>query len=201
MNINTQNESKEKDTKRIKRYPSIPRYGKAKTDFKEGDRIVIFEKLDGANAAFTREGDELVAYSRNRRLTEDETLRGFYQFVQTLDVNEFDEGLIYYGEWLVRHKIDYGENEGKFYLFDVYDMTLGEEFGGFIDHLYVCIEAATLGLEMAPIFYAGPFVSEDHILSFVGRSDLAAGEGEGVVVKCYKKQLFAEMKGVKATEN
>ena len=207
MNINNQNESKEKDLSHIKKYPSIPRYGKSKTDFEAGDRIVIFEKLDGANACITREGDKLVAFSRNKRLSEDETLHGFYGFVQSLDVKDFEEGLLYYGEWLIRHKLDYGSNEGQFYLFDVYDQTMGEDFGGFIDHLYVIIEAHQLGLNLAPILYSGPFIGEEHIFSFIGKSEL--GEvGEGVVVKCYKKQKcvkfvspqFAEMKAVKATK-
>lgn len=188
----------------IKKYPSIPRAGKLGTQFKEGDRIVIYEKLDGANACFTREGDKLVAFSRNKRLSPSDTLRGFYDFVQTLNVDDFEEGLLYYGVWLVKHKLDYGDNMGKFYLFDIYDKTMGDDFGGFVDHLYVLIEAHTLGLNVAPILYAGPYINEEHILSFVGKSKLGE-KGAGVVVKCAKKQMmikyvspeFQEINGVK----
>jgi len=193
------------NTEHIRKYPKVPRYGKKGTRFEEGDHIVIFEKLDGANASFTREGDKLVAYSRNRKLDASETLRGFYGFVQSLPVEEFEEGLIYYGEWLVRHQLDYGENEGKFYLFDIYDNSV-DGWGGFIEYLYVMLESHTLGLTMAPKFYSGPYISEEHIKSFVGKSKLGE-RGEGVVVKAYRKnpqmivkyvsQEFSEFMGVR----
>jgi ATP-dependent RNA circularization protein (DNA/RNA ligase family) len=195
-----------KEQEQIK-YPKVLRYGKQREQFEKDDRIVVYEKLDGANASFVRIGDELVAFSRNTRLDESNNLRGFHQFVKTLDVNLFDVGLIYFGEWLVQHKLDYGENKNKFYLFDILDVSMGQGYGAFIDHQYVRIEAHELGLEMAPIFYEGPFISLDHVKTFVGKSML--GEtGEGVVVKCVKKQLvakivseaFAEAKGVKYHE-
>jgi ATP-dependent RNA circularization protein (DNA/RNA ligase family) len=184
-----------------KKYPSIVRYGKKGTKvFKEGDRIVIYEKLDGANASFTRVGDKLLAFSRNTQLDEHNTLRGFYNFVQSLNVEDFEEGLIYFGEWLVRHTLDYGEeNMNQFYLFDIYDMTLGKEFAGFIDHQYVRLEAAYLGFKMAPILYEGPYISEEHMMSFVGQSKL--GEvGAGIVIKDYRRQLFVKIVSEKFSE-
>ena len=160
--MQTQAESTIKE--HVKKYPSITRYGKRGTDFLEvGDRIVIYEKIDGANASFTREGDELVAYSRNIRLDECITLRGFYHFVKSLPVEEFEEGLIYYGEWNVPHTINYPEEtRDQFYLFDIFDMTMGTDFGGFIDHQYVRIEAFQLGFNLAPILYEGPYISDEH---------------------------------------
>ncbi|WP_158442453.1 RNA ligase family protein [Paenibacillus pini] len=79
------------------------------------------EKLDGANASFKRVGDEIISFSRKTQLSIENNLRGFYEWTQTLDVSKLLEGVIYFGEWLVKHKLDYGENMNQFYLFDIYN--------------------------------------------------------------------------------
>lgn len=67
-----------------KKYQSIDRLGSKHTIgvLTEGDNIVIQEKIDGANASFRKDGDIVRAYSRNNELNEENTLGGFYQFVQ-----------------------------------------------------------------------------------------------------------------------
>jgi hypothetical protein len=163
----------------MKKYMDVVRHGKTFTQLTlEGNpQIVIQEKLDGANASFKREGDKVICFSRNTQLDEHNTLRGFYNWVQeNVDVNKLEEGIIYFGEWLVKHKLSYGDNENKFYLFDVYNNSEYESFP------IVKLEASRLGLNLIPIFYQGNFQSIEHIQSFVGKSML--GEiGEGVVVK------------------
>ena len=85
-------------------------------------QIVIQEKLDGANASFKRDGDKVLCFSRNTQLDEHNTLRGFYNWVQeNIKAEDLVEDGTYFGEWLVKHKLSYGENENKFYLFDIYD--------------------------------------------------------------------------------
>jgi RNA ligase len=166
----------------MKKYSKIVRYGKQATQntLENNPNIVIMEKLDGANASFKVENGEILAFSRNNQLGEGDGLRGFYEWTQTLDPESLVEGGIYFGEWLVKHKLDYGENMNQFYLFDIYD----EETERYIDFNKVRAEAEILDLNTVPVFYQGEFKSLEHIQSFVGKSML--GEiGEGVVVKNY----------------
>lgn len=196
----------------FKKYSSIVRYGKRGTEatLEGSPHIVIWEKIDGANSSIEMFEGEVKCYSRNRELGEENTLQGFYGWVQNHFTEEerekMSEGLVLYGEWAVKHKLDYGENANKFYLFDVYDKEKEEYL-----HVDKVKEVAELhGLLLAPIFYEGKFQSIEHIQSFVGKSML--GEiGEGVVCKSYEyrdrfgNQLFtkfvsdefAEMKKVK----
>jgi len=167
-----------------KKYQSIERHGKSGTHLTiEGNPlIVIQEKIDGANASFQRVGDEILAFSRNNQLGRDnKNLRGFYEWTQTLNVNEMSEGFVHFGEWTARHKIDYGENANKFYLFDVYEINNNKY------HDFDVVEdvAVLLAINLVPVFYKGEFQSLEHIQSFVGKSVLG-DIGEGVVVKNYK---------------
>lgn len=166
----------------MKKYQSITRHGKSATHLTlEGNpHIVIQEKLDGANASFQRVGDEIHAFSRNTQLDSENNLRGFYEWTQTLDVEKLVEGHIYFGEWTAKHKLDYGDNHNKFYLFDVYDSD-SEKYVSFV---VVDLASEHLGINLIPVFYTGEFKSLEHIQSFIGKSTL--GEiGEGVVVKNY----------------
>lgn len=190
-----------------KRYMSIVRHGKSGTHHTiEGNpNIVILEKLDGANASFKRVDGEIICFSRNNQLGEGNTLRGFSNWVkENVNIEDLIEGYIYFGEWLVRHKLDYGENEGKFYLFDVYS-EVDEKYLNF--HAVYSF-ASDLSIPLVPVFYDGEFQSLDHIKSFVGKSVLGA-IGEGVVVKNYDYEYqgsqiftkfvsdeFAELKAV-----
>lgn len=165
-----------------KKYQSIERHGKSGTHLTiEGEPyIVIQEKIDGANASFQRVGDKILAFSRNTLLDESNNLRGFYEWTQTLDIEKIHYGSIFFGEWTAKHKLDYGDNHNKFYLFDEYD-TYTEKYMPFDEVKKV---ADIFGIETVPVFYEGKFQSLEHIQSFVGKSVL--GEiGEGVVVKNY----------------
>lgn len=167
----------------MKKYMKIIRHGKAGTQeaLREGSNIVIMEKVDGANASFKREGDQLLCFSRNNQLSENDTLRGFYNWAQeNIDVHKLGEGEIFYGEWLVKHKLDYGDNANKFYLFDVYDENIEQYMPLGVVKEY----ANELEINLVPVFYDGEFQSLEHVLSFVGKSVLGK-VGEGIVVKNY----------------
>ncbi|MGZ9868260.1 RNA ligase family protein [Priestia endophytica] len=165
----------------MKKYMKIIRHGKSSTHLtlQNDAYITITEKLDGANASFKREGNQILCFSRNNELNEENTLRGFYGWVQdNIKAEDLVEGVIYFGEWLVRHKLDYGENENKFYLFDTYN----EETEKYLEASFTTSEADRLNLNLVPVFYEGTFQSMEHIQSFVGKSKLGE-HGEGVVVK------------------
>lgn len=170
----------------MRKYNKIDRYGKKRVDLEKLKNIVIQEKIDGANASFKLENNEIVCFSRNNILSEDGDLRGFVKWVKdNVEKTLLVEGYIYYGEWAVKHKLDYGENHNKFYLFDIYMNNLGDyEIGEYAPLWTVKGEAERLGLEVAHVFYEGEFKSLEHVQEFVGQSIL--GEvGEGVVLKSY----------------
>lgn len=181
----------------MKKYMDIIRLGHKTTIgvLKEGDHIVIQEKLDGANASFKREGDQIIAFSRNTQLSPENNLRGFYEWTQTLDATKILEDVIYFGEWLVKHKIDYRNRANQFYLFDIYNEKTQE----YVDFTEVKGEAFRLNLNLVPVFYEGDYKSFEHLQSFIGKTALGGKEGEGIVVKNvnyrdrYGKQLFVKL--------
>lgn len=182
----------------IKKYMSIVRLGHKTTAdvLNKGDYITITEKVDGANASFTAIDGEAYGFSRNNSVNEDNTLRGFYGFVQTLDASNLLPNKRYFGEWCVKHKIDYGENLNKFYLFDIYD----EETQEYLPLDFVKTEADRLKLNLVPIFYEGEYIDFEHLSGFIGKSELTEdGKGEGIVVKNvdyrdrHGKQIFVKL--------
>lgn len=171
-----------------KKYLDIERLKeKYMSAFNKGEHIVIQEKLDGANSAiyYDAETGTLKAFSRRNELNQNNTLQGFYDFVQTLDASIVSAALtsryILFGEWLVKHTIRYPEDKMKqFYVFDVYD-TETEQY---MPWDFTKQIAEFIGLKTVPLFYDGPFISWEHIYSFVGKTEMG-GEptGEGVVIK------------------
>lgn len=190
----------------IKKYTDIIRYGKSCTEgvLKEGDIISITEKIDGANASFrideTNE-EGISCYSRNKPLGEHNTLSGFYNWVKNNIVpikNKLNKNYIYFGEWLVKHKVVYKEEcYNKFYMFSIWDVEKEE----YLSDEIVISEAERLGLTTTNYFYRGEYISYDHLMSFVGKSNmtLEPNTGEGIVVKNvnYKdkfgKQIFVKL--------
>lgn len=167
-----------------RKFRKILRMGRRETvgAMQPGDYIAVYEKLDGANASFIADDGNVRAFSRNLELSVDNTLRGFLDFALKQDASKLRANYRYFGEWLVPHKVDYGEHSGDFYLFDVYneDTTKYEP----ID--VVVAEAFRLGLKIAPILYLGNFKDYAHLESLIGRSAYAkvgGDNGEGIVVK------------------
>lgn len=153
--------------------------------FSKGEHITITEKIDGANASIGFEDGELSCFSRKQKLSPENTLRGFYTLVQTFDVEKYREVLgdryIIFGEWLVSHTIKYPATRlSKFYVFDVWDTEVEQYVPWSVTKDF----AAKLGLTTVPLFYDGPFVSWEHVQSFVGKTEMdAEPTGEGVVIK------------------
>lgn len=197
--------------KEVKKYIDIVRYGKSNTKevLKVGDYISISEKIDGANAQFSvSEELEIFCQSRRQKLDKDNNLRGFYQWVQNNmepKRNLLNPNYRYYGEWLVSHKIKYKEEYyDNFYLFSIWD----EEKQEYLSDDIVKYEANKLGISTVPYLYEGKFISFEHLMSFVGKSQMTLEEndGEGIVVKNanYKnrngEQCFVKLVTEKFTE-
>jgi hypothetical protein len=185
-----------------KKYQEITRLGHKTTlgVLNVGDHIVIQEKLDGANASFRRDGNIVRAYSRNNELSEENNLGGFYQWVQeNIKAEDLVNTGIYFGEFLNPHKVKYPEYQKQFFLYDIFDT----ETNHYINFNLVKSVAKRLNLNLIPVFYEGEYQSFEHLMSFVGRTDLGGmlGDiptGEGIVVKnTYYTDRFGNQKFVK----
>lgn len=188
----------------MKKYHDIVRYGHSSTRdvLQKGDDIVIQEKIDGSNASFKREGNKVLAFSQNSQLDESNNLGGFYQWVQDkIKASDLTPNVIYFGEWTNPHKIKYSPEFTKtFFLFDLFheltDSCLGESV--------VEREAEKLDLKLVPTFYKGKYQSFEHLMSFVGHTEIdgqlgGVSMGEGIVVKNieykdkYGQQMFVKL--------
>ena len=153
--------------------------------------LVVQEKLDGSNASFTVDNGELQCFSRRKELNEKETLNGFYGWVHENiqeDVFDFLEDYIIFGEWLVKHKIQYKEECYKeFYVFDVYDKE--EEAYLSLKNMhriasYLELKTVKTLLIAEPSHHLNILTPQD-IQDLVGKSDMTVkpNTGEGIVVK------------------
>lgn len=175
----------------MKMYDKIKNKGIVLDKFKERG-LVVQEKLDGSNASFTIEDGELVCFSRRKKLSESETLNGFYNWVhENINIrNTYVSALekhIIFGEWLVKHKVQYKEECYKeFYVFDIYDKE--KEVYLSLDDMNVL--AFHLGLKkVKTLLVAEPEyfhnLKAEYIQNVVGKSDMTVkpNTGEGIVLK------------------
>lgn len=154
--------------------------------FQKGDRIIIQEKIDGSNVSFQydSETDSLQCFSRNQILSAENTLRGYYDWVQKLDKelvkSVLGNGLRMFGEWLVKHTVKYpDERYNTMYCFDVFDM----ENKCWLPQNEVKSLADKLGLNYVPVFYEGEFTAWEDYKHLVGRTEMGGEIGEGIVIK------------------
>ena len=154
--------------------------------FYKGDMIIIQEKIDGANVSFQydSETDSLQCFSRNQILSAENTLRGYYEWVQELD-KEFVKSVLgdrlrMFGEWLVKHTVKYpDERYNTMYCFDVFDT----ENKCWLPQNEVKSLADKLGLNYVPVFYEGEFTAWEDYTYLVGRTEMGGELGEGIVIK------------------
>ena len=181
----------------MKKYLDIERCKQKYAEtFNVGEDIVIQEKIDGSNASicYDEESGTLKAFSRRLELNADNTLNGFWDYVQTLNLDTFKEILgsryIVFGEWMgAKHAIKYPENVyGKFWMFDVWDTQTEqylpyEETRSFYDKLIACGNKENK-FNFVPVFYIGKFESWEKTSELVGRTEVGAEPtGEGIVIK------------------
>ena len=175
----------------MKKYMDIERLKEFKNDkgWNPTDIVVVQEKMDGSNASFQydKASGELKAFSRRQELTPTNTLNGFYNWVKLKEkdetfmkeVRDYPE-LVFFGEWGVKNKVKYKEEYyGQFYFYDIYD-TENEVW---YTQTTVKSWAEDMGIGYVNTLYVGEFKNWDNMRQFMGKSDLALAEGEGVVVK------------------
>lgn len=182
----------------IKKYTKVVRMGHKTTRgfLNEGDAIVIQEKIDGANASFKVEDGKIRCFSRNQELdgTTNNTLRGFYQWVHdNIKPEQLWEGVIYFGEWLVSHKVQYPQDKYyNFYLFDIFDEGMQQ----YLPFNTVMSEAELLELNVVPLLYVGKYESYEQLMEFVGKTEMGGEFGEGIVVKkVFDTSMYVKLVG------
>lgn len=151
--------------------------------FKVGDLIQISEKIDGSNASVTYNSStgKLDCFSRKKELDWSNTLAGFWNYVQELDVARWAmyPDLVIFGEWCRKNKIRYNDDwYGKWIVYDIWDARR-EEWMLQSDVKEIC---KALGLEYIHVLYEGEFISWEHCKSFC-HSPFYGPTQEGVVVK------------------
>lgn len=158
----------------IKKYLDIERCKESyASTFEVGEPIIIQTKIDGSNAsiAYDSKTNSLVAFSRRQTLNEMNTLNGFWNYVQSLDVKAFAEILgdryIIFGEWLFPHSVKYPEDMyKKFYMFDVWDRET-EQYLTQEDSLAIFDRLKNYIPNYVHTLYNGPFISWEHTLAFL----------------------------------
>lgn len=181
----------------MKKYLDIERCKQKYAEtFNVGEKIVIQEKIDGSNASirYDEESGTLKAFSRRLELNSENTLNGFWDYVQSLNTIAFKEVLgsryIVFGEWMgAKHAIKYPEDVyGKFWMFDVWDTQTEqylpyEETRAFYGRLIACGNKGKK-FNFVPVFYIGKFESWEKAMELVGKTEVGAEpSGEGIVIK------------------
>ena len=83
-------------------------------------------------------------------------------------------------EWLVPHTLPYPEERyNHAYCYDVYDTNTKK----YLPQSAVQVIVNKLNLTYVPTFYEGEFISWEHCMSFVGKTELGGEHGEGIVIK------------------
>ena len=153
-------------------------------EFRTNDMIVVQEKVDGSNAScrYDHETNKMVAFSRKKTLDQFNTLNGFYNYIQELDVNEYKDypNYVIFGEWTgARNAIIYNQEcTKKWYVFDIYDVDKEE----YLPQEYVKEFAQQHNLIYVNTYYVGPFINWEHVMSFIGNSAYGDTQ-EGIVIK------------------
>ena len=106
----------------------------------------------------------------------------FYNYVQELNPEDYKDvpDYVIFGEWSGARNaiIYYPENTKKWYVFDIYDVR--EE--KYLPQSEVKAFAETHGLTYINTFYVGPFVSWEHVQSFMDHPGYGEIQ-EGIVIK------------------
>lgn len=171
----------------LSKYQHVERLGHKEVEGLLDGRVVVQEKIDGANATVAKVDGKLVIASRNQALSVDGDpatgFRGLVQYVLERPVfREFDEDWIIRGEWLVQHSLPYAkETMGHFYVFDVQRRD-----GSYVPAASYEPALVVAGIRFVPTIAELDSPTVDQLVEYVnGPSQFGAAHREGIVVKRY----------------
>lgn len=164
----------------FRKYDKIHRLGKDEVEGILEGTCHIMEKIDGANLSIWKDDGKIHVGSRNNDVTEKgfngatEYVFGHVGIQELLDAHpEYH----LYGEWLVRHTIDYkATSYKKFYMFDILTPD------GYMLPTEVVEIAEKYGIPFAPLLATIDNPTMEQINEFMGKSQFG-DKGEGVVIK------------------
>ena len=167
----------------FKKYPKIKRLGDDENDGILFGNCHVQEKIDGANTSIWKcEDGSISCGSRNNDLIKNEN--GFNGFVDYVKAHEGIKDLLHdfpnhrlYGEWLVKHTVQYNETAYKqFYLFDI------EADGKFLSTGIVNGLAKEYAISAPQYFGCFKDPTIEQLNEMVGKSTIG-DKGEGIVIK------------------
>lgn len=169
------------------------------------DDIVIQEKMDGANFRFMLKDGQVIFGSRTQELHEDKDHKYAKNFARCIEyvrknikLKSKEElmssiGLIFYGECMVKHTMDYDWDDIPPFLgFDVFN----PDINGYSSQAKEYFDV--LGLQSVPhikIVKAGDIkeiTDKDVPCSWYAVPNSKDQQAEGIVFKNYSKQIFAK---------
>ena len=187
------------------KYPKIRILGDRSNDgiLTTPGKIVIQEKVDGANFGFYIEADILYFCSHNQNLTDSNQItktgipknwKGIEPVLESWDRDPemFDEGLYYYGESLQKHTIKYDDGISGFIGFDILDL----DTGSFLYWTWAEARFKNMRLPFINVICelsTDKEITIDYLKSLYQKSAYKAGSAEGIVIKRYDTQLMAKI--------
>ena len=179
----------------MRKYDKVMRLGKEDVEGILDGVVYIQEKLDGANCAVYYDNllQEIVICSHSREIarigeTKEKIIdefRGLVQYIrdskEILEMIKKGTDYIFYGEWLIKHTVDYPEELCKqIYFFDIYNKTNKE----YID-LELAIEVfEKYGVKYLPIMAKVKHPQVDDVKKYLTVNTFKGSpQQEGIVIK------------------
>ncbi len=181
------------DVENIKKYPSI---------FKEGDDVVVTEKLHGTFCVIWFENGEAFISSKglaskglyfkdNDRNKDNLYLRSTWGIVKKLIMNNCPD-MIICGEIFGKgvQDLDYGCPVPDFRIFDIYRMDMTP-----MVWMSITIFARDMDINIVPVLYMGPYKEELKLLATGSTTLNSTHIREGIVIRSYNPYWCPELNG------
>ena len=197
------------------KYPKIKILGDRNNEgiLTESGKIVIQEKVDGANFGFYVKDDILYFCSHNQNLTDSEQIsktgipknwKGIEPVLESFrrDPLIFEEAFYYYGESLQKHTISYDDIPGfiGYDILNLSDDVLNDENIKTVK--FINYHDAKRGFEKLNLPFINIIaeidtqifnITIDYLKSLYQKSAYRDGSAEGIVIKRYDTQLMAKI--------
>lgn len=168
----------------FRKYEKIHRLGKEEVEGILEGTVYLQEKIDGANTSIWADNSTIRLASRNQEITSG--FNGFIDYIYDSPQGDGIRRLLceypdyrLYGEWLVKHTVQYNDIAYKhFYLFDIWDNQKEE----YLEPLNVSHLAVSFGIEKPWMMDYINSPALEQIIEYVGKSAIG-DRGEGVVIK------------------